>query len=59
MHGNSSCRLEGLSLIKHIPDNVSLATFDFMGCGKNEEMDTISLGYREAEQTDTVVKYLK
>ena len=46
MHGNSSCRLEGLSLIRHIPEQVSLATFDFMGCGKNEEMDTISLGYR-------------
>lgn len=30
-----------------------------MGCGKNEEMDTISLGHREAEQTNTVVNFLK
>lgn len=59
MHGNSSCRVEALGLIKHIPEKVSLASFDFMGCGKNEEMQTISLGYREAEQAHTVVTYLK
>lgn len=35
MHGNSSCRVEALSLIRAIPVGVSLASFDFMGCGKN------------------------
>lgn len=46
MHGNSSCRVEALGLIKTIPDGISLASFDFMGCGKNQEINTISLGYR-------------
>lgn len=35
MHGNSSCRVEALGLIRHIPEKISLASFDFMGCGKN------------------------
>jgi hypothetical protein len=35
MHGNSSCRLEALNLIKYLPEKVSLGAFDFMGCGKN------------------------
>lgn len=35
MHGNSSCRVEALSLIRSIPAGISLASFDFMGCGKN------------------------
>ena len=35
-----------MGLLRFIPLNVSLACFDFMGCGKNEEMETISLGFR-------------
>lgn len=35
MHGNSSCRVEALGLIKNLPEGISLASFDFMGCGKN------------------------
>ena len=58
LHGNASSRLEGTSLIKYIPDNVSLACFDFMGCGINSEMETISLGYRESNQVCSVVKFL-
>lgn len=46
MHGNSSCRVEALGLIRNLPEGISLASFDFMGCGKNEEAKTISLGYR-------------
>jgi hypothetical protein len=38
-----------------LPEGISLASFDFMGCGKNEEVETISLGYREAEQAKTIV----
>ena len=36
MHGNSSCRVEAFGLVRYLPLNVSLACFDFMGCGKNE-----------------------
>lgn len=36
MHGNSSCRVEALGLLKNIPEGISLASFDFMGCGKNQ-----------------------
>ncbi len=50
LHGNSSSRLEASNLIKYLPKGFSLACFDFMGCGKNEEEDTISLGYRESRQ---------
>lgn len=59
MHGNSSCRVEALGLMKNIPEGICLASFDFMGCGKNDQFETISLGYREAEQADTITKYLK
>jgi hypothetical protein len=54
LHGNSSCRVEAQCLLRYLPDEVSLASFDFMGCGRNKEMETISLGYREAEQTKSV-----
>ncbi len=56
LHGNSSSRLEAAALLKHLPLKFSLASFDFIGCGLNEEADTISLGYRETEQVKTVVK---
>ena len=55
MHGNSSSRLEGIGLMRYLPDNIGLACFDFMGCGKNEEMETISLGFREACQAQAIV----
>jgi hypothetical protein len=35
MHGNSSSKLEGTSLLRVLPEGISLASFDFMGCGKN------------------------
>lgn len=58
LHGNSSSRLESTSIIKFLPYNFSLASFDFMGCGLNKEVDTISLGYRESKQTETVANHL-
>lgn len=36
LHGNASSRLEALSLMKYMPKELSLACFDFMGCGKNK-----------------------
>lgn len=59
MHGNSSCRVESLGLIKHIPKHLSLASFDFMGCGKNQQEDTITLGFREAQQAEFIANYLR
>jgi hypothetical protein len=35
LHGNASSRLEALQLIKYMPKDLSLACFDFMGCGEN------------------------
>ena len=59
LHGNSSSRLECSTIIKYLPRNYALAAFDFIGCGHNHEADTVSLGVRESEQVDTVVKFLK
>jgi hypothetical protein len=46
LHGNSSCRIEAQTLMRFLPEEISLAAFDFMGCGRNQELDTISLGFR-------------
>ena len=59
LHGNSSCRVESLTLFPFLPSGFSLAAFDFIGCGNNEEAEIISLGVRESEQIATVVKYLR
>lgn len=44
LHGNSSSKLEAVSLLKYLPKNFSLGCFDFLGCGKNVEKDNITLG---------------
>ena len=59
LHGNSSSKLESTSILKFIPQNFSLAAFDFLGCGQNQECDTISLGYRESMQVKSIVEYLR
>jgi len=46
LHGNSSSKMEAMGIIRLIPFKFSLAAFDFLGCGLNEETDSISLGYR-------------
>lgn len=33
LHCNSSNRIEGYNLVKHLPADVGLACFDFEGCG--------------------------
>jgi fermentation-respiration switch protein FrsA (DUF1100 family) len=45
--------------MKKLPKDVSLASFDFIGCGTNWEDDTVSLGFREAQQTRTVAEHLR
>jgi hypothetical protein len=44
--------------LRYLPDDVSLAAFDFMGCGNNKELETVSLGYREAQQTKSITEFL-
>ena len=51
--------MEAMGIIRLIPFKFSLAAFDFLGCGLNEETDSISLGYRQAEQVGSVVKVLE
>jgi hypothetical protein len=46
LHGNSSSKLEAISLLKYLPRGFSLGCFDFIGCGKNEEEDNVTLGSR-------------
>jgi hypothetical protein len=59
LHGNSSSKVESYSIREYLPFRYSLASFDFMGCGRNFEEDTITLGYREAQQVETVVDFLR
>ena len=59
LHGNSSSKVEGKSLLPYLPRGWALASFDFIGCGNNMEEDVISLGFRQASQVQTVVSYLK
>lgn len=35
LHGNSSSRYESTTLLRHLPYQFSLASFDFIGCGNN------------------------
>ena len=46
LHGNSSSKLESMSIVRFLPKEFAIAAFDFIGCGKNQERDSISLGYR-------------
>ena len=59
LHGNSSSRLEGLSLIHYLlPYGISLVLLDFSGCGISEG-EFISLGYFEREDTLIVLEYVQ
>lgn len=59
LHGNSSSRIEGLSLIEFlIPFDISLILIDFAGCGISEG-DYISLGYYEKDDAGLAIDYIK
>jgi hypothetical protein len=45
LHGNSSSRVEALTLLPGLPSTFGLASFDFEGCGLNKE-PFISLGVK-------------
>jgi pimeloyl-ACP methyl ester carboxylesterase len=59
MHGNSSCRLEALSIMPYVMQaNMTLFCFDFAGCGKSEG-EYISLGWHERDDVNVIVEYLR
>jgi pimeloyl-ACP methyl ester carboxylesterase len=59
LHGNSSCRVEALSILKVcLASGISVVAFDCAGSGKSEG-EYISLGYYEREDLKAVVDYLR
>jgi alpha/beta superfamily hydrolase len=59
MHGNASNKMEGLSYFKDIlPLGINLFCFDFSGCG-NSEGDWVTLGWKEKDDLECVINYLK
>lgn len=59
LHGNGGSRLEGLQHAAHInAEDWTLVVFDFLGCGLSSG-DYITLGYKEAEQTEIVISFLR
>ncbi|MCQ2815999.1 MAG: alpha/beta hydrolase [archaeon] len=59
LHGNSSCRLEGLKSCQELlKSNINIFTFDFSGCGLSEG-DYITLGWNEKDDVSVVVDFLE
>ena len=58
LHGNSSSRLEGLSIAPYLlRKNINLFVFDFSGSGLSEG-EYISLGYNEKEDLKVVMDFV-
>ncbi|KAI9919949.1 hypothetical protein PsorP6_015976 [Peronosclerospora sorghi] len=59
LHGNSSCRLEALSVLRTcLGAGLTVAAFDTAGCGKSDG-EYISLGYYERDDLREVVAHLR
>ncbi|KAL7690957.1 putative Zinc finger, RanBP2-type, serine aminopeptidase, S33, alpha/Beta hydrolase [Plasmopara halstedii] len=59
LHGNSSCRLEALGVLRTcLAAGISVAAFDTAGCGKSDG-EYISLGFYERDDLRDVVTYLR
>lgn len=59
LHGNSSCRVEALSVLRTcLASGMTLVAFDCAGSGKSDG-DYISLGYYEREDVKAVVAHLR
>ncbi|RLN94342.1 hypothetical protein BBJ28_00007774 [Nothophytophthora sp. Chile5] len=59
LHGNSSCRLEALGVLRTcLTAGLTVAAFDTSGCGKSDG-DYISLGYYERDDLRDVMKHLR
>lgn len=59
LHGNSSCRVEALSVLRTcLASGMTVVAFDCAGCGKSDG-EYISLGYYEREDVAAVIAYLR
>ncbi|KDO23939.1 hypothetical protein SPRG_10085 [Saprolegnia parasitica CBS 223.65] len=59
LHGNSSCRLEALSVLRCVlASGATLVTLDCIGCGQSDG-EYISLGYYERDDVQTLVEHLR
>ena len=59
LHGNSSSRIEGLSMAKYLlKRDINLFVFDFAGSGLSEG-EYISLGYHESDDLGNVIDFLE
>lgn len=59
LHGNSSCRLEGLRMAPELlKRKINIFVFDFAGCGMSEG-EYISLGWHEKDDLRIVVDFVE
>ncbi|KAH9099142.1 hypothetical protein LEN26_016286 [Aphanomyces euteiches] len=59
LHGNSSCRLEALSILRCVlSTGASVISLDCIGCGLSDG-DYITLGYYERDDVQAVIEYLR
>lgn len=59
LHGNSSCRLEALSLLPMVMRlGIKLLSFDFTGSGLSDG-EYVSLGFYERDDLASVIEYLR
>ncbi|KAF1325174.1 Serine protease family s09x, partial [Globisporangium splendens] len=59
LHGNSSCRVEALSVLRTcLASGMTVVAFDCGGCGKSDG-EYISLGFYEREDLKAVIEYLR
>ncbi|DBA05199.1 TPA: hypothetical protein N0F65_005049 [Lagenidium giganteum] len=59
LHGNSSCRVEALSVLRTcLSIGVTVVAFDCAGCGKSDG-EYISLGYFERDDVSAVIDHLR
>jgi len=59
MHGNSSCRLEALDVLRPmLRKRISVFTYDSAGCGQSEG-EYVSLGHFEREDLACVIQHLR
>lgn len=59
LHGNSGCRLEGDAIAdRYLRRGMAFFSVDFGGCG-NSDGGLVTLGFREREDLEVVLDYLK
>ena len=59
LHGNSSCRLEGLRMAPELlKRDINVFVFDFAGCGMSEG-EYISLGWHEKDDLRIIIDFVE